>query len=68
MLKDVKFRGEKAYKKDDDADKFKNMSQYEIISISSVDSPNAYRTPKARFFLINTVGFATHTPHSLRKS
>lgn len=29
------------------ANRFKNLSQYEIINISGVDSPNAYKTPKA---------------------
>lgn len=29
------------------ADRFKNLCQYEIINISGVESPNAYRTPKA---------------------
>ena len=29
------------------ADRFRNLSQYEIINISGVDNPNAYRTPKA---------------------
>lgn len=31
----------------DNADRFKNLCQYEIINISGVESPNSYRTPKA---------------------
>lgn len=30
----------------ENADKFKNLSGYEIINISGVDKPNAYKTPK----------------------